>query len=550
MKIKNGTFKYFILAGLIALTSISESFGQVITRVLSPEDKIENYIPWYNPDEEIPIVNAPFVDVEAVLEEDEQTGREMPRIGIKQEVNYTTENGLLKEKGNYSLWNMTLRSANAKSMSIRFDNSNLPENAVMFLFNKASRFIVGPIKNSNFRDGTFISDYLNGDHINMIIFLPNGGFSTDLSLDITSFDYGILEFDLFDESFETSEECNVNVACEEGNGWECQSGSVCKIIDSSIGACTGTLMNNECCDLSPFILTAAHCVFNFSTDEFHPVGGFRFRFNYQSPQCTPNGETTPWQWVAYFGSEVRAMWDGTDFGLLELVDDIGEGVSLSGWDRRNNVPADVTMIHHPSGDVKKISFDANPVIDPDPVDYGDYVLLGGNSFRVTMNEFGQGDFGVLEGGSSGCGYFNENGRLVSQHSGGFLEDCENEFDKWSGRISESWEGNGTPDSRLRDWLGASTNPNTMDCMQHPIVEGPEVLCTDPKTFTLMNNMPCVKTVTWRVEPANFFASPSSGNGVTASLWGNNTSSGPATLIYTLSAEGCNDAEVGYDLFVG
>ncbi|KGE88321.1 hypothetical protein IX84_08935 [Phaeodactylibacter xiamenensis] len=90
----------------------------------------------------------------------------------------------------------------------------------------------------------------------------------------------------------------------------------------------------------------------------------------------------------------------------------------------------------------------------------------------------------------------------------------------------------------------------MDCMQHPFIEGPEVLCTDPETYTLINNMPCVKTVTWRVEPANLFASPGSGNGVTAPLWGNNTSSGPATLIYTLSAEGCNDAEVEYDLFVG
>jgi len=58
MKIVNYVFKHFILVGLIALSNISESFGQVITRVLSPEDKIENYIPWYNPEEELSIVDV------------------------------------------------------------------------------------------------------------------------------------------------------------------------------------------------------------------------------------------------------------------------------------------------------------------------------------------------------------------------------------------------------------------------------------------------------------------------------------------------------------
>ena len=107
-----------------------------------------------------------------------------------------------------------------------------------------------------------------------------------------------------------------------------------------------------------------------------------------------------------------------------------------------------------------------------------------------------------------------------------LEPCDPDKGTFFGRFDVSWGGNGTPNSRLIDWLGASTNPNTMDCMVHPFIEGPEVLCTDPETYTLINNMPCAKTVTWRVEPANLFASPSNGNGVTASLWGNATSSGP------------------------
>jgi len=535
MKIKNGPFKQCILVGLIALTSTSQSFGQVITRVLSPEDEIENYIPWYNSDEEIPIINAPFVDVEAVLQADQQTGREMPRIGIKQEVNYTMEDGQLIERENYSLWSLTLRSVNAKSMSVRFDGSNLPEDAVMFLFNKESRFIVGPIKNSNFRNGTFRSDYLNGDRVNISLFIPGIEASEIVSVNLTSFDHGIISFRVFDDDFEDSEPCNVNVTCEQGVGWECQSESVCKIIHSSIGSCTGSLVNNDCCDLTPFVLTADHCIADF------PVDDYLYRFNYQSPQCEPNGETSPSQWITYYGSDITAGWVGTDFGLVELFDRPTSGMSFAGWDRTNQTPPNSTFIHHPSGDVTKVTFDSG-VSTP-----------AGNFYDFNLTPGVNGDFGTLEGGSSGCPKYNPDQRIIGQQSGGvpqtILCTTTNSANE-DGRFDISWEGNGTPDSRLRDWLGASTNPNTMDCMEHPFVEGPGTLCSGPETYALINNMPCTKSITWRVEPTNLFTSPVSGTGDIAVITGSLINSGSATLIYTLSAEGCNDAEVEYDLFVG
>lgn len=91
MKTLIQNFRLLILVGLILFLSYSQSVGQVITRVLSPDDQIENYIPWYNANEKIPIVKTPLVDVEAVLEEDRRNGREMPRIGIKQEVTFSTK---------------------------------------------------------------------------------------------------------------------------------------------------------------------------------------------------------------------------------------------------------------------------------------------------------------------------------------------------------------------------------------------------------------------------------------------------------------------------
>lgn len=538
MKTANQTFKHLILIGLIVSTSISESFGQVITRVLSPGDKIENYIPWFNPNEEVPIVNTPFVDVEAVLLEDQQTGREMPRIGIKQDVNYTVEDGRLIEKGNYSLWSMTLRSANAKSMSVRFDNSNLPENAVMYLFNEESRFIVGPIKKRDFRNGTFRSDYLNGDHVSIQVFIPRNESIEELSTNISSYDHGIIPFRVFDDNFEDSEPCNVNVACEQGVGWECQSESVCKIIHSSIGSCTGSLINNDCCDLTPFVLTADHCIAGF------PVDDYLYRFNYQSPQCEPNGETPPSQWITYFGSEVRARWGATDFGLVELFDRPSSNMSFAGWDRTNQTPPNSTFIHHPSGDVKKISFDNGAS------------TLTANFYNFNLTPGMNGDFGTLEGGSSGCPKYNPDQRIIGQQSGGFpqtiLCTTTNSVNE-DGRFDISWQGNGTPDSRLRDWLGASANPNTMDCMEHPFIEGPDVdvICSEEsKQVALINNMPCTKDVQWELSPARLFNSPSTGTGNAATVQASPHASGSANITFTLSSEGCDDVELEKSFWIG
>lgn len=376
--------------------------------------------------------------------------------------------------------------------------------------------------------------------MSIILFLPHGQIEVkEDDIRVDDIYIGLETTYAFDSAFGTSLPCNINVACDEGIGWDCQISSVCKIITGD-GACTGSLVNNDCCDLTPYVLTADHCLRDVF-ENLNDLGSYSFRFNYQSPQCNPSQEPNPSQWIVFNGSQFRSSWDDTDFGLLELFEDGIEGLSYSGWNREVNPPTnEVTCIHHPSGDVKKIAVNS------------DGVGIQGNFWNIQ-----QFDAGLVEPGSSGSPLFDENQLIIGDLSGGDRNlGCDGDHglvdNNTYGQLSISWNGGGAANSRLIDWLGASTNPNTIDCMDHPStsIEGPEVLCTDPQTYTLVNNMPCAKTVTWRVEPANLFASPSSGNGVTASLWGNATSSGPATLIYTLSAEGCNDAEVEYDLFVG
>jgi hypothetical protein len=274
------------------------------------------------------------------------------------------------------------------------------------------------------------------------------------------------------------------------------------------------------------------------------LGGYSFRFNYQSPQCNPSQEPNPSQWIVFNGSQFRSSWGDTDFGLLELLEDGIKGLSYSGWNREVNPPTnEVTCIHHPSGDVKKIAVNS------------DGVGIQGNFWNIQ-----QFDAGLVEPGSSGSPLFDENQLIIGDLSGGDLNSgCDGDHglvdNNTYGQLSISWIGGGAANSRLRDWQGASTNPNTIDCMEHPFIngfDGMDVLCHDEVNgeFTLVNNMPCAKFEQWEVSPSYLFSSPTSGKGNSFTLQTNPGVRGNAIITYTLSSEGCNDAEVEKSFWIG
>src|SRR5690606_23389096 len=84
-----------------------------------------------------------------------------------------------------------------------------------------------------------------------------------------------------------------------------------------------------------------------------------FMFNYQSPDCDP-AEGSLSQVIQ--GCQTVAVHPFSDFHLL-LLDKapLPEwNVYYAGWSRDSLPQSNVTTIHHPSGDVKKISKSAGP----------------------------------------------------------------------------------------------------------------------------------------------------------------------------------------------
>jgi hypothetical protein len=122
---------------------------------------------------------------------------------------------------------------------------------------------------------------------------------------------------------------------------------------------------------------------------------------------------------------------------------------FSGWDNSGNIPTASVSIHHPSGDIKKISFDdAAPSISQG---------MGSSEANSTWTvEWDRNT--TTEGGSSGSPLFDQNHRIIGQLWGGGAS-CQNlTAPDYYGRVSNSWEPAGSNSTnQLKFWLDPSNS---------------------------------------------------------------------------------------------
>ena len=243
--------------------------------------------------------------------------------------------------------------------------------------------------------------------------------------------------------------CNVDVICDDGDGWRDQIRAVARYtITKTDGTflCTGQMLNNTANDGKPMFLTANHCGFDSSNDSTINIW-----WNYESTQCRTPGSSQSGSPISInsfnntqSGSTFRASYEASDMAILELdnIPNTSYQVFYSGWDRRDLAPSSAVGIHHPSGHAKRISF------ENDPTSITGYSQSVGGNTHIRIADW---DTGTTEGGSSGSGLWNSNKLLVGQlHGGGAA--CGNDEADWYGRLFVSWTGGGTSNTRLQDWL--------------------------------------------------------------------------------------------------
>jgi PKD repeat protein len=257
-----------------------------------------------------------------------------------------------------------------------------------------------------------------------------------------------------EKGIDDSESCHVNINCSpEGDGWKTTKRGVAKLYfreGSSWYVCSGTLVNNAKNDGKPYFLTADHCG---GTASINDRSVWQFHFNFERPSCDNNSTPT---YNVLTGCTLKArgpLSGGSDFQLLELssIPPLSWFPYYNGWDRNTNGATSGVSIHHPQGDIKKISTYTESLTSSTPTIDG-LRMADNSAWRVYWKATTNGH-GVTEGGSSGSPIFNANRQVVGTLSGGGASCSSLTSPDYYGKFSYHWASNGTTNpNKLQPWL--------------------------------------------------------------------------------------------------
>jgi len=370
------------------------------------------------------------------------------------------------------VWRCAVQAPKALGLLLLFDRFHLPAGNKFFAYTPDRQEVLGAYtQQSCLPSGQFLIGVLSGETTVLELHEPAGSKATaDIHLNRIDYVYdpaGVLPGGV-PEDFGASLACNINVNCPLGQNWQTEKRGVARILmifSNGAGWCTGSLIANTANTGEPYFLTAHHCQIIGNAPNF-PM--WRFDFDYEAVGC-PNPATEPNR-KSVLGCERISFRDETDFMLLKLnAIPANYNLYFNGWNRTpatNNLVQNSTFIHHPSGDIKKISRDNDPAtIFSQTINWGGaFGISPANSHWLVIP-----DEGIYQPGSSGCALFDPNKRIVGQLHGGNLDPATCIVSgSWFGRFDLSWEQGATPAARLREWLDpAGTNPLTQNGYAQP-----------------------------------------------------------------------------------
>lgn len=351
------------------------------------------------------------------------------------------------------VWRSRARGAGAESLHFRLDGLSLPDEATLFVYAPDGGDVRGPYTAQDVRAGTLWTPVVRGSEAILEILVPAAQREMVELQSIQPY-YGFFAFWREDSAQPKEGSCHLDVACPQAQVHAQQVRAVARIqleMNALLSAtCTANLMNNSRQDRRPLMLTANHCI-NTAAQASSVV----VYWNFQRSAC---GSGTSALNQTQQGATLRANSIETDFSLIELagLPPASFNVFYTGWNRAEGVPASTFVIHHPEGTEKRYSEDFQPpVVTNLPCVAGCPPGLplpppraGAPGSALQVVDY---DIGVTEPGSSGAGLFDPQGLLIGQLSQG-ASACGNDESDWYGRLAQSWEGEGSTSTRLRDWL--------------------------------------------------------------------------------------------------
>jgi PKD repeat protein len=420
---------------------------------------------------DVPTTVLPAPDMDQIRAEDAFRDKQgmLYRIGVASFVNISTENSgwwTTLENGDRQ-WLLKIKSEGAEALSFLFEKFILFGGSKLEIRDMNGNLVHKPLTSEDVQEHFMQHAALCfGDELVLILTEPKNTTPSEIYMDRVMYNYrstGNPNATKINES----EACQVNVNCTPvGDSWQDEKRGVARILvveGNSQGWCTGSLVNNTAQDCKPYFLTALHCGVSSTTANMNQ---WKFYFRYESPNCNnPSTAGTLDDNVITGCLRIADSGDGggdsgSDFLLVQLgtanntstivtqLKSTNFNAYWNGWNANTTATSGGTGIHHPSGDIKKISTATGNTVS------GGWNGNGLQShWRVTWTANSNGH-GVTEGGSSGSPYFsNSQGYIVGTLTGGSSYCNALSSPDYYGKMSYHWTSNGTANNRrLKPWL--------------------------------------------------------------------------------------------------
>ncbi len=367
----------------------------------------------------------PGPDVEPLRREDQAraaSGEKCWRVGVELAVDHDpTEPGAWVpdgEGGRY--WSMQIVAPGARAMRVHFTQFFVPAPGEVYVRPSGEAETAhGPYAGSGIDPtGEFWSPTLEGDGVIVEYHEPKVADPDDVKV---PFRVAGALFCYRDPSLGPSigvAGCELDASCY--SSWAAVGDAVGQLsfVDGGNGyVCTGVLLNTVSGDLTPYLLTANHCIATDMVARTLDVAWF-----YETDACNgipPNINFVPHSLGATF-LQGRSRSSLSDFTLLMINGSLPNGLFWAGWTTADPGFFDpVVGIHHPGGSWRRLS-------------YGDTLGICTFDFHCV-----QWTAGTTEGGSSGSPLFDGGQRVVGQLWGGSTSCSSYGIDEY-GQFSESY----------------------------------------------------------------------------------------------------------------
>jgi lysyl endopeptidase len=436
---------------------------------------------WSPVSKEVPTFFIGAPNLEEIKKEDQINDKQgkLYRIGVSTYTHITSSNS-----GRWTtlptgeqMWQLIVKNPNAEALSFIFHSFSLSPNSIFFVQNKQGQQVSETItKADQMEDLQQHIALCFGDELVLTLIEPTNEPNSEFVLSRVIYNYRSTGNPSY-QKINESDDCEVNINCTEGANYLDEKKGVARIYvvgSDGAGWCSGSVVNNLANDCKPYMLTALHCGPAVNTSAAN-MNLWKFYFQYEAPTCT--NPTSVGSLASKFISGCFRIADSndnngtdiskSDFLLVQMGTLLNEEVTIgklitfnaywNGWDAGGSTTTGGVGIHHPAGDIKKIStFNGTTVSST-------WASVSGTHWRVSWSSTANGH-GVTEGGSSGSPLFAYNGgasRIIGTLSGGSSYCTSPTNPDLYGKVSYHWQSAGSLNNqRLKPWLDPS-NSGTM-----------------------------------------------------------------------------------------